>query len=306
MIIPISSSSSLVVSVIVITYNSSKYVLETLESAKNQTYQNIELIVSDDCSTDNTVDICRNWIEQNKERFVRTEMVTSDKNTGIAPNCNRGLKLAEGEWIKLIAGDDILYSHCISSFVDNIVLNEDLDIAFSYVSINGRSADVPKELDIFFSKSIDQQLRSLIKRNSLPAPGSFLKHSIVNELGGFDEKFPFFEDYPFYLKALCLKKRIVLVREILVDYRVYNQSISNDDNFNLSYQRSVKLFFKDVFLRLVLRNRMYLYCFHYVLEYGLLILVSRRIIRRRKVYNTILSILSPVVWKSRFSKLFIR
>ena len=46
------------VSINVITYNSSKFVLETLESAKAQTYQNIELIVSDDCSTDNTVEIC--------------------------------------------------------------------------------------------------------------------------------------------------------------------------------------------------------------------------------------------------------
>jgi alpha-1,3-rhamnosyltransferase len=50
------------VSVVIITYNSSKYVLETLESAKAQTYQNIELIVSDDCSTDDTVEKCREWI----------------------------------------------------------------------------------------------------------------------------------------------------------------------------------------------------------------------------------------------------
>ena len=100
------------VSIIVITYNSSKYVLETLESAKAQTYQNIELIVSDDCSTDNTVEICHNWIEQNKERFVRTELITVEKNTGIAPNCNRGVKAAKGEWVKLIAGDDVLHQNC--------------------------------------------------------------------------------------------------------------------------------------------------------------------------------------------------
>ena len=101
------------VSIIVITYNSSKYVLETLESAKAQTYQNIELIVSDDCSIDNTVEICREWIENNKERFVRTELITAEKNTGIPANCNRGVKAAQGEWVKLIAGDDILYNNCI-------------------------------------------------------------------------------------------------------------------------------------------------------------------------------------------------
>lgn len=54
------------VSVIVITYNSAKYVLETLESIRVQSYQNIELIISDDCSKDNTIDICRNWIGKMK------------------------------------------------------------------------------------------------------------------------------------------------------------------------------------------------------------------------------------------------
>ena len=71
------------VSVPVITYNSSKTVLETLDSIYNQTYQNLELIVSDDCSTDNTVGICREWIEAHKKRFVRTELLTVEKNTGV-------------------------------------------------------------------------------------------------------------------------------------------------------------------------------------------------------------------------------
>ncbi len=66
----------------VITYNSSKFVNETLESAKNQSYENIELIVSDDCSTDDTVEICKNCIERNMQRFTRTELLTVKKNTG--------------------------------------------------------------------------------------------------------------------------------------------------------------------------------------------------------------------------------
>ncbi|KAA6320476.1 putative glycosyltransferase EpsE, partial [termite gut metagenome] len=99
------------VSIVVITYNSSKYVLETLESAKVQTYQNIELIVSDDCSTDDTVDVCQNWLDENKERFVRTELLIVLKNTGVSANCNRGYKVAKGEWIKGVAGDDMLFPH---------------------------------------------------------------------------------------------------------------------------------------------------------------------------------------------------
>ena len=123
------------VSIIVITYNSSEYVLETLESAKTQTYQNIELIVSDDSSTDNTVEICENWIKKNKDRFLRTEIISVEKNTGIASNCNRGVNASRGIWIKLIAGDDLLKTNCIDSNFSHIYKNEGEEINILHSSM---------------------------------------------------------------------------------------------------------------------------------------------------------------------------
>jgi len=76
------------VTIIVITYNSSKYIHETLECAKSQTCTNIELIVSDDCSKDTVVDPARNWIDENKERLGRIELITIEKNTGVPAKCN--------------------------------------------------------------------------------------------------------------------------------------------------------------------------------------------------------------------------
>ncbi|PMB24596.1 hypothetical protein CEN47_17710, partial [Fischerella thermalis CCMEE 5319] len=145
------------VSIIVITYNSAKYVLETLESAKAQTYQNIELIVSDDGSTDETVEICRKWIEENKERFVKTELITVPANTGIPANCNRGVKAAKGEWVKLIAGDDILSDFCIErniSFSTNsssMIVSEILDFKNlrEIESLNGQIISNSKNNKIF-------------------------------------------------------------------------------------------------------------------------------------------------------------
>ncbi len=104
------------VSIAVIIYNSSKYVVEMLESVKAQTYANIELIISDDHSTDDTVNVCQQWIEKNKEKFIRTDLITTPENKGVSANCtncNRGIKAAQGEWIKFIAGDDILLPECI-------------------------------------------------------------------------------------------------------------------------------------------------------------------------------------------------
>ena len=122
------------VSIIVITYNSSEYVLETLESTKAQTYSNIELIVSDDSSSDETVEICRTWIAQNKARFARATLVTSELNTGIPANINRGVKISDGFWIKCIAGDDILAEDCISELIHYISgQKEDIYILYSDV-----------------------------------------------------------------------------------------------------------------------------------------------------------------------------
>ncbi|UBB88545.1 glycosyltransferase family 2 protein [Candidatus Kaistella beijingensis] len=91
--------------------------METLESAKAQTYQNIELIISDDGSQDDTVEVCQNWLAENKERFVYSQIITVEKNTGIPANCNRGVKASKGEWIKLIAGDDAFTEDAFSNFV---------------------------------------------------------------------------------------------------------------------------------------------------------------------------------------------
>src|SRR5688572_26730058 len=106
------------VSVIVITYNSALYVLETLDSIKRQTYQQIELIISDDCSNDATVELCRKWLSVNGSRFVRTSLIEVESNTGIAQNCNRGVEASKGEWIKIIAGDDALEVYTITDYIN--------------------------------------------------------------------------------------------------------------------------------------------------------------------------------------------
>ena len=80
------------ISIVVITYNNSNYIEETLESIKSQTYNNIELIVSDDCSTDKTVEITEEWIDKNRDRFANVKLITTPVNTGISKNCNRGLR----------------------------------------------------------------------------------------------------------------------------------------------------------------------------------------------------------------------
>ena len=104
------------VSVIVVTYNSSKTVEETLDSVARQSYHNIELVVTDDYSTDNTRDIIDRWVAANDDRFADVVKVYSDVNTGPASDANRGMVSSHGQFIKGMSGDDCLVENAIERY----------------------------------------------------------------------------------------------------------------------------------------------------------------------------------------------
>jgi glycosyltransferase involved in cell wall biosynthesis len=222
------------VSIIVITYNSSKYVLETLESAKAQTFKNIELIISDDCSTDNTVEICEEWIKENDARFVRAELIKAEKNKGIAPNCNQGLFKAKGVWIKFIAGDDILLRNCIAINL-KIVGNSEHSFFFSQMKYTKERQELENLFESGFElmKNKEKQLKILLKGNCLPAPTAFIRRSALIELNGFDERFPMIEDYPCWINAAKNNFKIETIDLPTIIYRVNDDGVSqNSNNFN--------------------------------------------------------------------------
>lgn len=223
------------VSIIVITFNSSKYVVETLESAKNQRYNNIELIISDDFSVDNTVEICREWIKENSNYFKRSVIVANERNSGIAVNCNKGIENSKGQWIKLIAGDDRLIKTCIEDYVDFALKNK-FQLFFAYPEIIlekedeefrlKREEDYRKNGD-FFKSSASLQFLHLLTSDVLPMnPATiFFNKEFIESLGGFDETFlP--EDLPLYLKATFLGNQLGIMEKNTVQYRIHNSSLS--------------------------------------------------------------------------------
>lgn len=245
-------SDNNVVSIIVITYNSGKYIYETLESIKKQNYKEIELIITDDCSQDNTVEICRDWIEREYKRFQRTEIIVSDQNTGTPANCNRGVKAACGDWIKLIAGDDAMTINAISKFVEYSKLNRAAEILHS---------DVIRHLEVFNEKTIIpyssallykinqknistvEQFQILLRTNMVNACSLFIKRSVFEKIGLFDESLKFWEDRPFLIKATQNNIKLWYVNFISCRYRVHITSVQSKNNskpissFNLERER---------------------------------------------------------------------
>lgn len=238
------------VSIVVVTYNSSKYVLETLESAKAQTYQNIELIVTDDCSSDNTVAVCEKWIKENKERFVRTELITVTKNTGIAPNCNRGAKTAAGEWVKVIAGDDVLEFNILEKYLWYIYNNNNVNILYSnvreyqdeFLDKNLLPLKELKNLPFNLPEATSQeQFEILLRSNNVWASTIMTKRTVLEAVGWYDEKYPFFEDRPILLAILKIGHKIHYIDIMGAKYRRHNESVQIKTDVFLSKFREDNL-----------------------------------------------------------------
>ena len=225
------------VSVPVVTYNSSKFVLETLDSIKAQTYQNIELIISDDFSKDNTVELCQKWVEQNKGRFVRTEIITSEINTGVSANLNRAEALCQGEWVKIVDGDDVLLPYCIERLIENTFINPNQHFVFGDLVCFNDDTILTDYLVDFLDESFydltayDQYKRLVIKGNCLPCPTFFYNRKIMVRLGiKNDESIPLCEDYPRWINITRNNQRIYRLKEVIVKYRIRGNSLSNEDS----------------------------------------------------------------------------
>ena len=220
------------VSVCIVTYNSAEFIIEALDSVAAQTYKNIELIVSDDASTDNTVELCRDWIANNEQKFSRSELVVVEKNTGVSANFNRAIRNSGGFYIKGLAGDDKLLPNCISDNVSYMMLRPETDLLFSDEIIFSQNEDgkrISSRL-VYFEHLNKREFKThLLIRNFLPAPAYFMKRSIYERLGGYDESIPMMEDKPFFIKVLFANSNMAYMPKATVCYRINNQSLSQAD-----------------------------------------------------------------------------
>lgn len=228
------------VSIIVATYNSSKYVLETLNSAISQTYKNIEIIITDDCSTDNTVQICSQWIENNRSAGIPIKLVLSKKNTGVSGNGNRGFMSSHGEWIKFIAGDDILAPTAIDAYIKYVIANQHVKhLIACAIHFNGTLKDSdlknPDKISQYMYRdkvTARDQYKVITKTFFGSGPTYFVHADTFRSVGCFDERFPMQEDYPLFIKIIGRGHKLMYLDHVTVYKRIVQSSIQYDRNPN--------------------------------------------------------------------------
>lgn len=242
------------VSVVVQAYNSADTICDTLDSIKKQSYANIEIIISDDKSTDNTLDIVQKWIKENESTNIK--VITTERNTGIPGNNNRALKEVNGEYVEFLAADDLLMPTAIEKMLlycekyKNVVPITRVRL---FSDKNMKMENVQKYcMNCYEFAQMDhrRQYRQLLKQNQIVAPAaSFYPTRLLRKIGGFDESFKCFEDYPINLKILKYDYCFGFLDEELIQYRISPKSLTGSDLTPIK-KDEIKLFWKVRFINM--------------------------------------------------------
>lgn len=266
-----SSNSTPLVSVRILTYNSSKYIEETLDSVYHQTYNNIELIVSDDCSKDDTVRIVSEWIERHGGRFAKVVFLTSQVNTGVCANSRRSLEAVSGDWIKGLGGDDLLTPDAIEKYLLFVQENNCEICAARMGYINDNSQEIAirhgtthvNYMD-YLSRSYKKQYRLCKQMIIVPGPVLFYSRKVLQTTGLPDGRFGAADEWSFLYKVLKGGFRIFGLDDVLVKYRVRDGSLTHLGQPNKSpyYRECNLMFLEQVIMPDLRRNREWLLLWH--------------------------------------------
>lgn len=215
------------VSIVAICYNQKDYVAATLDSIKEQTYTNLQLIISDDGSTDGTKEIVQKWIDDN---FPSAVFLNHSINKGITKNYNTTIPYIKGDFIKLIGCDDVLLPDTIGVLMTKFSeLPNDYGIIYTDMHRINESGNLIDEMGIIEKRGhpvySGYVYKEMIQKPFITAASIIFKKEVLNKLKHFNEKV-FYEDHDFYLRASRYFK-FHYIPEKLVKYRAHAGSTIN-------------------------------------------------------------------------------
>lgn len=219
------------VSVIIPTYNRAKVLKRALESVLEQSYRDLEVIIVDDGSTDNTAELISS-IQDDRIRYYYTQI-----NSGAAAARNYGLQKAEGEYIAFQDSDDIWYRDKLQKQM-SVMTSAGEAVGAVYHKImydlgNDQCAVLPNE-EISVSRKSGDIYAQMLYDNLIPCPSILMKRECVEQIGMFDSAMKALEDYDFALK-LARNYRIGFIDEILLEAALSTDGVSqNVSNYLVS------------------------------------------------------------------------
>jgi glycosyltransferase involved in cell wall biosynthesis len=205
------------VSIVVPCYNHERYVKETIDSIVNQTYKNIELIVIDDGSKDNSVEVIKKLADKYNFTFIHRP------NKGLSATLNEGIKLSKGKYFCACASDDIYMLDKIEKQVEFMEANPEYGMCYTNVKIT----DGKKTVEHTRKKIGELTFENLLFNNQIFALSVMIKKDVFNTVGLYDESL-YIEDWDMWLRIANAGYKIGFIEDYLGIYRKHDTNISSN------------------------------------------------------------------------------
>jgi len=217
------------VSICIPAYNAEKFIKETIECVINQTYQNLEIIITDNCSDDSTPQIIKSFYD------TRIHYIRNESNIGAQANSNKAIGLAKGKYIKLLCADDIIYPECIQLQVEIFENPQNTNLVMVCANKNVINQEGKKILTKKFPGKTGylNGLKSIRKSihygtNIIGEPASVLfKRNVLESSGYFSTDNLFVMDFDLWSRMLLFGD-LYAIDKVLYEFRISTSSLSTN------------------------------------------------------------------------------
>ncbi|WP_459478695.1 glycosyltransferase [Clostridium saccharoperbutylacetonicum] len=216
------------IAVVIPTYNSGPFIIQTLDSILTQSNKVDRIIIIDDCSKDNTIDLVKPYLKN----YDNLELIVSDRNLGPAGIRNYALKYVNEEFVMFLDHDDLLHNNLIKEYKET--LNNKNNVVFIYsdaVQIDINDKIISDSVVYNFTNKNDVLGDFIVRNRILSMTGILINTTKLKEIGGFDEKLIYSQDWDLWLR-LINKGDIIHVSKTLINIRRhFNNTSRNIENF---------------------------------------------------------------------------
>jgi glycosyltransferase involved in cell wall biosynthesis len=217
------------VSIIIICYNQKDFISEAIEGAIKQNYENLEIVISDDGSTDGTAEIIYQWKIRFPDNIIA---LINEDNVGITRNCNRALRACSGDFVALVGGDDVMLPGKVVAQVEWFKHDQSRVLcghAIETILADGSKSPFAGP----FKGSEGVGPESFIRRNGvLPAISVMVRKSAIPN-HGFDETISIASDFLFWIEVLMTGGKYGYIEGVFAKYRSHDNNVTKQtlENF---------------------------------------------------------------------------
>ncbi|MCH9614501.1 MAG: hypothetical protein SP1CHLAM54_15380 [Chlamydiia bacterium] len=227
------------VTIVITNYNHARYLPKAFESLLKQTYPQVEILVVDDGSTDNSVEVTK--------RYKEVRLIEHEKNQGVAAALNTGLFEAKGEYVHTMGADDLRMPDFLEKTMRPLIENNEIGLAcsdFGYVKGETNEGEVRtdrllkgvSETQVFGKKEIVRVFQTT--HFWIPGHTAVYKRELALKYGGFKEELKFYCDW-YLLHQIALDSGALYVPKTLSVWWIYEASYSGELVENLGEKRRV-------------------------------------------------------------------